>query len=760
MGDITTGEQRPLWGVRVLDLASGPMAAITRQFAELGADVIRIEPADGAADRWTGRTVEGISLAFVAGNLGKRAATGDNLAVLAADADILVADRDTIDSAALRATNPALVIVAVSDLGATGRYTDWRAPEPVLHALSGELSRSGIPGRPPLLPPGNLATECAAVQAAYVALLAYYNALRTGEGDHLDFSILDGANQALDPGYGIAGSATAGVPASKLPPGRPEARHMYPILPCRDGFVRLCVLAPRQWQGMFEWMGRPPEFADASFAQLQARFSSTTLLPAIARLFADKTRAQIESEGQRFGVPAAAVLDLDEALQTEQMLARKAFAAVSIAPGLFAPFPDGTLEVDGKRMGITSPAPGLPEAKLGWRQDRLATRVAHAGTRPLEGLKVLDFGVIVVGAEAGRLLADQGADVIKVESSAFPDGSRQNRAGGLISPTFATGHRNKRSLAINVRDPRGKALLLDLIRDTDVLLSNFKGGTLQSLGLDYASLKTINPAIIVTDSSAFGPTGPWAKRMGYGPLVRASAGLTMQWRYPGEPDSFSDAITVYPDHVAGRIGVIGVLALMIRRLRTGVGGQVSVSQAEVMLSHMADEVAAKALEQQGHSVLLTKLPESSVYPCKGDDQWCVVSLRGPADERVIAEITGARPLADWLAEMEPVEAMERLQQAGIAAGAMLRVSELPEFEYYKTRGFFREARHPHMKHPFQVEGVPIRSTRLPDPPEAPAPLMGEHTADVLRERLGMDTESIEATAAAGAVELLRLPVGA
>ena len=200
-------------------------------------------------------------------------------------------------------------------------------------------------------------------------------------------------------------------------------------------------------------------------------------------------------------------------------------------------------------------------------------------------------------------------DVIKVENAAFPDGSRQNRTKDLISPTFATGHRNKRSLGLNVRDPEGKALLLRLIGNTDVLLSNFKGGTLESLGLDYASLKAINPRIIVTDSSAFGPTGPWSKRLGYGPLVRASAGLTMQWRYPGEADSFSDAITVYPDHVAGRIGAIGVLALLIRRLRTGMGGAVSISQAEVMLSHMAARIAGTALERAGHVV--TEQPEQS-----------------------------------------------------------------------------------------------------------------------------------------------------
>ncbi len=728
---------KPLSGMRVIDLLSCPMAAISRHFAELGADVVRLEPEAGADDRRAGTLADGVSLDFVAANLGKRAGELGLLKGLAADADILIAPAGAVDVAALRAQHRALVALSVSDFGATGAFAGWRGSGPVFHALSGELSRSGIPGRRPLLPPGDLAIATAAAQAACVVLFAYWQALKTGEGDHLDFSVLDGAVQALDPGYGIGGSATAGLPASKLPRGRPEARFMYPILPCRDGFVRLCVLSPRQWQGMFTWMGRPEAFADSSFDTLQTRFASRTLLPAITQHFAGKTRAQVEEEGQHFGVPAAAVLNLEEAMSTAQVTARRAFVPVEISPGLAAPFPDGVIEVDGVRMGIAGPAPGLPEHSLTWRKRAEPRTLGGDRARPFTGLRVLDFGVIVVGAESGRLLADQGADVIKVESSSFPDGSRQSRVPGPIAPTFATGHRNKRSLGLDLRHPKGRQILLDLVRHCDIVLSNFKGGTLASLGLDYVSLKEVNPRIIVADSSAFGPTGPWARRMGYGPLVRASAGLTMQWRYPGEPDSFSDAITVYPDHVAARIGIIGVIALLIRRLRSGQGGQVSVSQSEVMLSHMAPRIAADALMRDGHAVQTTHEAQSAVYACAGDDAWCVVTIRGAADEQAALRVTGGVPLSDWCLGEKATAAAEQLQGAGVAAGAMLRVSELPEFAYYQERQLFRQTRHPHIEEPFIVESAPVRADRLPDPPDRPAPLLGEHTAEVLREWLQM-----------------------
>jgi crotonobetainyl-CoA:carnitine CoA-transferase CaiB-like acyl-CoA transferase len=732
------------------------MAAIARHFAELGADVVRIEAAAGGSDRSMGIMAAGVSLDFVAANLGKRSAPSAQLSDLARTGDILIAPMNTVDADALSAVNPRLVVVTVSDFGDTAGYRDWTGSGPVYHALTAELSRSGVPGRPPLLPPAHLATACAAVQAAYVALLAYYNALRTGVGDHLDFSVLDGAAQALDPGYGAAGSASAGTPASELPRGRAEARHLYPIIPCKDGFVRLCVLAPRQWRGMFEWLGKPEEFADPIFQNLQARFASKTLIPAIAKLFAQKTRRELEEAGSHFGVPAAALLDLDEALACEQIEARRVFVPVEIAPGVMAPFPDGVLEIDGARMGIVGPAPGRPEAPVTWYPRNPMPAAPGLGDRPLAGLRVLDFGVIVVGAESGRLLADQGADVIKIESAAFPDGLRQTRNNDVISQSFAAGHRNQRSLGINVRDPEGKALLLKLIATTDVLLSNFKGGTLESLGLDFASLKAINPRIIVTDSSAFGPTGPWAKRLGYGPLVRAAAGLTMQWRYPGEPDSFSDAITVYPDHVAGRIGVIGVLALLIRRLRTGRGGAVSISQADVMLSHMAPRIAGDALSRAGF--LITPDPQQSdVYACAGDDEWCVVTQRDTADAARIASVTGGLALAEWLAARSPKAAMVALQAAGVPAAAMLRVSELPDFPYYVERRLFRDAHHPHITRPFKVEAAPVRSKRLPDPPEHPAPLMSEQTVMIASVDLGLSADRIDQLVAGHVLEPFTMP---
>jgi len=789
MGE-TNDDNRPLSGVRVLDLIHGPLAQIGRQLAELGAEVIRVEPRCGAYDRRLRPRVNGVSLAFISANLGKHSLALD--LAEAADArhfEQLLLHTDIVlhtpsagypDPNTLRARHPHLVILSVSPFGQNTSLRDWQATDPVLHALSGGLSRSGLPGREPLLPPGELNITCAAAEAVYVVLLAYFHRLRSGEGDWLDFSLLDGGVHALDPGYGIAGSATNGEPLSQLPRGRIDVSFYYPIIPCKDGFVRICVLAPRQWRAMFTWLGEPAEFADPDYRTLSRRFASPTLIPAIARLFADKTRAELERKGEALGVPIAAVASVEEALDSDQVKARRALMDIDIADGISTRCPGGVLEIDGLRANPPCPAPGLGEHQCAALTAPTTTSAPAltipSDARPLSGLRVLDLGVIVVGAEQGRLFADQGADVVKLETSAFPDGNRQSLNNAAFSVAFAAGHRNKRGLGLNLRSEQGRALFCELIKTSDVLLSNFKPGTLASLGLDEATLRALNPGLIMLDSSAFGASGPWSKRLGYGPLVRASSGLSAQWRYPGDPASFSDASTVYPDHVAARIGVIGVLALLIRRLRTGRGGTVSVAQMEVILQHMATDIAARCIIDDATVEHPIRDAPWGVYPCAGEDEWCVVSVCGDADWRALCRVIERPDLADdpalahvrgragqrtrveealcaWLAACSPVDAMCRLQAAGIPAGAMLRVSELPEFRYYRERGFFRSAQHPLIAEPLIQENAPVHSQRLPDPPYTPAPGIGQHTEEILHERLGLCADDIQRLAAEGVIEL-------
>ncbi|MEH3138735.1 MAG: CoA transferase [Mycobacterium kyogaense] len=753
----------PLAGVRVLDASTGPMTAVGRLYADLGAHVTVLRMPGLTVDDPVGPHVASVPVQTAIDRHGlptveidaSTAAGRTQFDALLTDTDILVENtrpgspaEATLSVRALRARHPALVILSISDFGRDNDFQSWQATTPVLHALSSELSRSGIPGRAPLVPPVQLPYQVAAAQAAAMTLSVFLDRLRTGDGDLIDFSVLDGAMQTLDPPFGSAGSASAGVALSAQQRDWEAERQRYPIIACRDGHVRICILSKRQWRGMFALMGSPQEFADPAYDKLGKRFHSPHLQQAIARFCADKTRAELEERGQAHGVPTAAVLTLSEALAADHFTARGFFRDVELAPGVVAPIPAGVCEIDGHRA--TAPL------------DRVSERLASApvlGARerqgrglPLEGLRVLDLGVIVVGADTGRFFGDLGADVVKIEHSAYPDGLRLGKPTAMTEP-YAAGHRNKRSIGIDLRDDEGRALAHRLVRCSDVVLTNFKPGVAAALGMDHATLRQINPQIVVVDSSAFGPTGPWAARLGYGPLVRAAVGFTNLWVYPGEPDTFCDTVTVYPDHVAARIGSMAALALLIRRERTGTGGAASVSQAEVMLTHLAADIAADALRRSGH--LDTDPPEpdtpSGVFAAAGDDEWVAVTPRSGDELAALGRVVGVPgatggglgdALREWTVARSKTEAMTELQAAGIPAGAVLRAHEVPGFGYYRQRRMFREELHPFGSAPFVMENVQIHCSHVADPPLGQAPLLGEQTAEIAAELLGLDPAQI------------------
>ena len=179
--------------------------------------------------------------------------------------------------------------------------------------------------------------------------------------------------------------------------------------------------------------------------------------------------------------------------------------------------------------GYTTPAPVLGASETTWATERSTSSVDGTAGRPFDGMRILDLGVIVAGGELGRLFADLGAEVIKIESAAYPDGLRQTAPGQVMSRSWALTHRNEYSLGLDLRHPSGAEIFEKLVAGADAVFANFKPGTLASLGFSYEQLRELNPRIVLAESSAFGATGPWSARMGYGPLVRATTGVTWLW---------------------------------------------------------------------------------------------------------------------------------------------------------------------------------------------------------------------------------------
>jgi crotonobetainyl-CoA:carnitine CoA-transferase CaiB-like acyl-CoA transferase len=806
-GDPPTERDLPLRGVRVIDLTDGVAASSTRFLAELGADVVLVEPPQGLASRRAHPRHDGIGLTFLTAHANKRGVVLDlttetgraSLLTFVDGADIVVESLPPgrlaklgLAPALMRDRNPALVVVSISDFGQNGPHRDCRANEAVHVAMSSVLTRSGAPGREPLLPPGPFTTEAGAVQAAFAALVAHFHALESGSGAYVDCSLHDMAVQGLDPGFGMAGTATMGRPLSELAPGRADARMLYPIFPCIDGHVRLCMLAPKHWRAMFRWLGEPEEFADPAYGQLVTRFKAWAKLhDVIAGLFADMTRDDIIARAGELGIPIASLNAPAEAANSEHARIRRSFVNVEVLPGLIGRIPNGYLEVGARRAGFRFRAPTLGEHNCdviaNGDDDVRATPRRSASSqgpvRPLAGLRVLDLGVIVVGAETGRLLADQGAEVIKVENRAFMDGARQADTLRRVSHPFSMGNRNKFSMGLNLRDPRGAELMRDLVAESDVVLSNFKPGTMDSLGFDDNMLKTLNPGIIVVESSAFGSSGPWSKRMGYGPLVRAAAGLTTLWRHPDSPEGFGDDMTVYPDHAAARVAVAAIMAALIARRRSGEGTKITVSQMETVFVQLGTAYLRESL-QPGTMIARGNAGEfdapAGIYRCDGEDAYVAVTVGGDTDWTNLANAIGRTDLAartdlgsesgrrahrneldraveDWCMSLDPQEAAASLQDAGVTAGAAVHVNDLLTDPQLAYRHAFTGLPQPGWDSPLTVETGIALFDAIATPPMNPAPAMAQDTRSICRTILKLDDAEIEQLARDGILEIAEEP---
>jgi len=638
-----------LTSVRVLDLGGAISDGVGRLFADLGADVLKVEPRDGSAARRALPGIAGQSIAFAVHNANKRSAVLDpenaddrgRLIELAGAADIVV-DSGNPGMAAAFGTSCAalaeqfghLVALSVTDFGTAGPYSSRQATDAVLYAMSTALSRTGPTTGRPVLPPEGVASGTAAVQAAWAALAAFYRRLRDGRGDYIDFSRFEGVLQSLDPPFGSEGQAAVGLKsAGELWRGRPRNQHIYPIFPCKDGHVRICLLSARQWRGMRGWLGEPEQFADPKFDTIAARYAaSRELNAAIAELFATQTMDALVASGQARGVPVAAVLTAAETLASDHFRAVGALKDLTIAEDVTVPVPAGPVVVDGRHAGLQRPAPKVGADEPDWIAAAFTAERCDADIqRPFDGLRILDLGVIVAGGELGRLFADLGAEVIKVESAAYPDGLRQTAPGMTMSRSWALTHRNEQSLGLDLRHPEGAELFRRLVAESDAVFANFKPGTLDSLGFSYEQLRVINPHIVLAESSAYGATGPWSDRMGYGPLVRAATGVTWLWTSTdAEPDSFYDATTVFPDHVAARLTAVAALAAMIRREHTETGAHVHIPQAEAAVNQLTAVYVAEAARAAGVPVTEDEAIHG-VYPCAGDDEWCVISVRSDND---------------------------------------------------------------------------------------------------------------------------------
>lgn len=782
----------PLHGIRILDVSAGTADQVTRMLADLGADVLKIEPTGGSPARRQAPLIDGHSAAYALHNANKRSAVLDPSAAddrrqfcaLAADADILVDDGDPGGTAAfglagaeLRDRFEHLVVLSVTDFGLVGPRAGWRGNDAVLMALSSMLSRSGPPGGTPLLPPAGIASATAAAQAAWAALVAYYHRLRSGRGQFIDFARYEAVLQALDPPFGAQGQAAAARGLDTVRRGRPGKQDAYPVFRSSDGWVRICLLAPRQWRAMRAWLGEPPEFQDPRYDTISARTSDFDRIGTmIAEEFMRHSAADLVAIGAARGVPVAAILTDLDVVSSEHFQEVGALTSATLDTEEPIVVPDGCIVVDGHRAGIRWLARPVGADAPIWLPATRTPQVPDTGTRPFDGLTILDLGIIVAGGELGRLFSDLGADVIKVESPSYPDGLRQARPGQQMSESFAWTHRNQQSVGLDLRQPAGAEVFNRLVAEADAVFANFKPGTLDALGFAYPELREINPRLILAESSAYGDRGPWRTRLGYGPLVRAATGISHLWTgdtdaRSGSQNPFADTVTVFPDHLVARLVATATLAAVIGRHRTGEGSHIHASQAETAVSQLDSVYAAAWAGQRGAAVTEDRTVHG-VYPCMGDDEWCVISIATDSDWATVTGILGDSRLGSdprftgvqlrWEHRTElraalgehtaghvGAELAESLQRSGVAAAPMLRGADILADPHVRARGLYAEMVHPLIDTVLPTETKSAPYETIPPALLGPAPVLGEHTVEVCQRVLGMGADEIDTLIAGG-----------
>ena len=701
-------------------------------------------------------------------------------------------------STSVAKAHPHLVVTSITSYGLTGPWAGRLATDGVLTSTGCIAYKAGSPDKSPLFPPAQFADDGTSVTFAYATLAALWQRDSedgAGAGQVLDCSVNEAIANMGDwsvPNRFI--SLAAGMTA---PDVRSGAGVVWPSIPCADGYVRVVILAPRQWRAMRAWLGEPEYLQDPELDGLPGRLgiSEAVINPLIAELFADRTMDDIAAEAQQRGIVCTPLARAADVLANEHFKARGSLIDVELGEGehgtVRGPIPSGFFELDGDRAGPTEGPHAVGAdtdavfAALG--DPRPAPTGDPAPRLPLAGLRFADFGIGGVGVEVGRMLAEYGADVLKVESRSYPDFIRV-QTGGEMSPSFASSSRSKRAFAANAKLPDGNRVIKELLAHCDGLVENNSTGVMDQLGLGYKTLHEVNPGIVMISSQLMGSRGPWADFRGYGPSTRAAGGIEMLWNY-GDQDEPAGGMSIFPDHLVGRIGALGMIAGLLGRRSgansaPGSGVHVEIAQVEATLAIVGDLLTKEALEPGSVKATgnrrergtpwgafkcadtETSTEEWVAVTCRDDAEWAaLVAVMGSPEWAIDPALATAQGRAErvdeveaglsaWTAQHGRAEVADLLQAAGVPAGELLTAMESIENEHYLARGFRVDLEQPGVfGDKIVFDGPGFRGSRMPFPVITRAPWVGEHTRDVCRDLLGMESDEVERLISAGALEV-------
>ncbi|MDQ1533433.1 MAG: hypothetical protein QOF28_1194, partial [Actinomycetota bacterium] len=731
--------------LRVVDLSAGLAGAYAAKLlTDLGARVVHWEPAGG--DPLRREDPRGALHAYL--RTSQDAFTGD-AAALVADADVVLLsdpapaglDRALVARLRERARegepSPGpLVVVELSAVGHGGPDDGLDLPEPVLQARSGALSGHGHMTHTPLTVGGRIGEYVGGAFAALSAATAWRRASRTGRAEYVDVSKLEAMQLTM---------LTVPTLMAHFPGGRGSTFRFVMIPgnePTADGrFVGITTVTAAQWRALLHAMGRDDLVDDEELSTMIGRFMRADEVNKMLHDWTGShTAEEVEAACSAARVPVALVGNGELLPQFEQLRSREVFVAQPgaafvrpRAPFRFHSIADRPLEPAPAAAGPTAPA--WPHRADGRRTTSGGT-IGGTDERPLSGVRVLDFTAFWSGPFATAWLASMGADVIKVESVQRPDGIRFSAA---VRPSrdaqyfeksalFHAANMSKRGITLDLSQEAGREIARRLIAGSDVVAENFTPRVLDDFGFSYDEVRAIRPDVVMLRLPAFGLTGPWRDRPGFAQTMEQLTGMAWVTGYEGGPPIIAGGVV---DPMVGTHAALAIVAALEHRDRTGEGGLVEMAMIEVAVATTAEQV----IRFSEYGELMGRRGEGGVYRCAGDDEWVSLDLDADPETR--------ESRAEWCADLTNEEAAARLRAQGIAAWPVVAGHLTLDDPQLRARGFFEPLEHS-LVGTHELPTFPMRFSAGPHRFwSSPAPLLGQHNDEVLRE-LGLSDADLAA----------------
>ncbi|WP_102420089.1 CaiB/BaiF CoA-transferase family protein [Mycobacterium sp. 4858] len=791
----------PLAGYTLVDLSTGITGAYcTKLLADAGADVVKVEPPEGDPLRsWSASGAvmppgsDGALFSFLAGS--KRSVVADpgvyddadlvDRLLAAADAVVWsrgskVAECPYFAPAAMHRRHPHLTVMSISPFGLDGPWRDRAATEFTLQAWSGGIVGlgRGEADRAPVFVGGQVGEYLTGVYASAAMVASRYGRNGDGPGELLDLSMLETQILSLTY-YPVTYFEMLGRP------WRDARRVTVPgVARAKDGLVDVGCGTTQQWFDLCAMVGHPEWMDEDSSLTITER--ANLKADEIYAWFESNTVDDIRELAAAFRIPNAPVANGANITSLDHFRERGSFVR---NPRDGFQQPGHPYRTTSARLRRPQPAPRLGEHTVHYRAADLMPRPLPTGSpnrRPLNGVRVLDMTTFWAGPCCTHFLAMLGAEVIHVESTRRPDGTRLIAGVPVTedqwwekSPIFASLNTNKKGLTLDLQSPRGRELLRRLIATCDVVVENFTPRVLDQLGLDFPAVQAIKPDVVMVRMPGFGLDGPWRDNPAFAYVIEAASGLTWLTGYadrtPYDPYSIGD-----PN--AGIHAVNALLLALEHRRRTGQGVFVEAAMVDAALSIAAEQV----IEYSAYGALLERAgnrgptaapqnlyrsadtdefgrPDSWVaIAVSTDEQWQALRLAigSPswARDPLLATASGRNEhhdaiderLAEWCERRGGDEIVATLWDAGVPVAKVMQPHRQTELEQLAFRGFFEEVDHP-VGGPARLSTVPMRMSAGPSRFHTRhAPLLGEHNNELLTG-LGLSDSEIAELEADGVI---------